>query len=112
MSVESEDSRSTERRGPIRAPQGLLGGLCLLAITGLALWLTVDLPQGSLRAMGPAMLPRWLAVAVGLCGLALVVLSFFQDGDRMERSSLRGPVFVLLAGWAAEFIDICRQLLT
>jgi Tripartite tricarboxylate transporter TctB family len=97
MSVEIEDSRSTERRGPVRAPQSLLGGLCLLAITGLALWLTVDLPQGSLRAMGPAMLPRWLAVAVGLCGLALVVLSFFQDGDRMERSSLRGPVFVLLA---------------
>lgn len=41
------------------------------------------------------MLPRWLAVGVGLCGLALVVLAFLLDGDALERWSLRGPAFVI-----------------
>ena len=52
--------------GPVRAPQSLAGGLVLLALAALALWLTRDLDQGTLNAMGPAMLPRWLAIAVGL----------------------------------------------
>ena len=45
--------------------------------------------------MGPALLPRWLAYAVGLCGLALIILAFRKDGDALERWSLRGPVFVI-----------------
>ena len=61
----------------------------------MALWLTSDLDQGTLNAMGPAMLPRWLAVAVGLSGLALVAFAFAKPGDALERWSLRGPVFVI-----------------
>jgi hypothetical protein len=61
----------------------------------LALWLTSDLDQGTLNAMGPAMLPRWLAMAVGLSGLALVAFAFAKEGDALERWSLRGPVFVI-----------------
>jgi hypothetical protein len=45
--------------------------------------------------MGPAMLPRWLAIGVGLAGLALLVFAFLKDGDALERWSLRGPVFVI-----------------
>jgi hypothetical protein len=97
MSLEAERSGSAERRGSIRAPQSFVGGLCLMAIAALALWLTRDLSQGTLRTMGPAMLPRWLAFAVGGCGIALVVLGLIKDGERVERSNLRGPVFVLLA---------------
>ena len=85
-----------ERHGLIRAPQGFVAGLTLIALAALALWLTRDLPQGTLRAMGPAMLPRWLAIAVGLSGLALIVGSFLRDGDKLERWSLRGPFFVIL----------------
>jgi len=47
--------------------------------------------------MGPAMLPRWLAIAVGLCGVALVVAAFLGSGDAIERSGLRGPAFVMVA---------------
>ena len=45
--------------------------------------------------MGPAMLPRWLAIGVGLSGLALLAFAFIKEGDALERWSLRGPVFVI-----------------
>lgn len=83
-----------ERRGPIRAPQNFLAGVCLVAGGAFALWATSNLPQGTLRAMGPAMLPRWLAIAVGICGIALLVASFVQEGTSLERWALRGPIFV------------------
>jgi hypothetical protein len=86
-----------ERQGSGRAPQNLVAGLTLIALAALALWLTRDLPQGTLRAMGPAMLPRWLAIAVGLCGLALVVFGLLRAGDALERWGLRGPAMVILA---------------
>jgi hypothetical protein len=95
MSVLHEGSEPSRHRGPVRAPQSLAGGLLLVALAALALWLTRDLDQGTLNAMGPAMLPRWLAIGVGLSGLALLVAAFLKDGDRLERWSLRGPVFVI-----------------
>lgn len=85
------------RRGAIRAPQSLVAGLALIALALLALWLTRDLPQGTLRAMGPAMLPRWLAVGVALAGLALLAIGFLKTGDPLEGWSLRGPAMVVLA---------------
>ena len=95
MSASHERPVALERHGPLRAPQSLMGGLMLIALGALALWLTRDLDQGTLNAMGPAMLPRWLAIAVGLSGLALVAFAFAKEGDALERWSLRGPVFVI-----------------
>jgi hypothetical protein len=71
--------------------------LFLLALAALALYLARGLPQGSLRSMGPAMLPDWLAYGVGACGIALVALGLLRDGPSLEASALRGPVVVLLA---------------
>jgi Tripartite tricarboxylate transporter TctB family len=85
------------RAGPIRSPQGLVAGLTLITLAALALWLTSDLDQGTLRSMGPALLPDWLAIGVGLCGLVLVGMSFTSDGHGLDRWSLRGPVLVILA---------------
>ncbi|WP_207471134.1 tripartite tricarboxylate transporter TctB family protein [Paracoccus fontiphilus] len=78
----------------VRSPQDLAGGLALLALAGLALWLTWSLPQGTLDATGPAMLPRWLAVGLGLCGLALVAGAFRSPGEGLGDWSLRGPAMV------------------
>ena len=97
MSATREGSGSSGRHGPVRAPQGIVGGLLLIALAALALWLTRDLDQGTLNAMGPAMLPRWLAIGVGLSGLALIVFAFIREGEPLERWGLRGPFFVILA---------------
>ncbi|MBF9234993.1 tripartite tricarboxylate transporter TctB family protein [Microvirga alba] len=92
----SHERSSPERRWSIRAPQNFAGGISLIALAALALWLMSDLPRGTLRSMGPAMLPDWLAIGVGLAGLALVASSF-KPGEALERWSLRGVFFILLA---------------
>jgi hypothetical protein len=79
------------RYGPIRAPQSLIGGLLLIALAALALYLTRDLSQGTLNAMGPAMLPRWLAIGVGLSGLALVVFGFLKEATPSSAGACAGP---------------------
>lgn len=88
--------RASEAQGPIRDPQNFAGALVLIALALFALWATSNLPQGTLRAMGPAMLPRWLAFGVGACGVALMVAAFAKLGDALEAWSFRGPLFVLI----------------
>ncbi len=78
----------------IRAPRHLVAGLALIGLAAFALWAVSDLSQGSLRAMGPAMLPRVVAVAIGACGLIFVILGFTQKGDRLAPWELRGPLIV------------------
>lgn len=97
MSTPHESPGKVSPRGAVRAQQSLAGGLFLIALAALALWLTQDLDQGTLNAMGPAMLPRWLAFAVGLSGLALIVFAFIKDGEPLERWTLRGPLFIITA---------------
>ncbi len=86
MPTEVERRAPMSRLGPIRAPQNFFAGLALVAIAAFALWATSDLSQGTLRAMGPAMLPRWLAIGVGACGLGLAVMALFSDGDPLRLS--------------------------
>src|SRR3712207_1552671 len=95
MSNSHDRPGAPERRGPVRSPQSLAGGIFLVALAALALWLSRDLSRGTLGAMGPGMLPDWLAITVGLCGLALLVFAFTTTGEALERWSLRGPVFVI-----------------
>ncbi len=78
----------------IRAPQSLVAGVALIGLAAFALWAVSDLSQGSLRAMGPAMLPRWVAIAIGCCGLIFVGLGFAQKGDKLAPWELRGPLIV------------------
>ncbi|WP_336490222.1 tripartite tricarboxylate transporter TctB family protein [Methylobacterium nigriterrae] len=81
----------------VRGPQALAAGLGLVGLGIFGVWAGSDLPQGSLRAMGPGLLPRWLSIGVGLCGLALVAAGFLKDGHRLPPVALRGPFVVMLA---------------
>ncbi|MBC7800647.1 MAG: tripartite tricarboxylate transporter TctB family protein [Gemmatimonadaceae bacterium] len=83
--------------GVVRSPQNVLAGTVMLALAGLAVFLVGDLAQGTLQSLGPAMLPRVLAAGVGLCGVALIASGLTGSGDALERFTLRGPVFVMLA---------------
>src|SRR5919198_1803478 len=84
------------QRGLIGAPQDFAGGACLLAVALFALWASGDLESGTLRAIGPGMLPRAIAVLLGLAGAALVALSCLREGEALGRWPLRGPFFVTL----------------
>jgi hypothetical protein len=93
----AEGPETTSPLRLIRAPRNFAAGLLLLAFAALAVWMTADLDQGTLRAMGPGMLPRWLAIGVGACGLALVGASLVRDGEALAGGQLRGPLLVVLA---------------
>ena len=78
----------------IRSPQNLVAGLALIAIAMIAIWAVSDLSQGSLRVIGPAMMPRWLAIIIGVAGLLFAIGGFVVDGEPLERWHLRGPFFI------------------
>lgn len=81
----------------MRAPQNVIAGVALIALAGLAALLLSGLNQGTLGSIGPALLPRALAVGVALCGAALVVAGFSRKGEAMEGWTVRGPFFIVLA---------------
>lgn len=81
----------------LRGPQALAAGLGLVALGLFGLWAGSDLPQGSLRAMGPGFLPRWLSVGIAVCGLALAASGLLREGQRLPSIALRGPVVVMMA---------------
>ena len=78
----------------IRSPQNVVAGLTLIAIALFAVWAVSDLSQGSLRIIGPAMMPRWIAIFVGIAGLMLLAGGFIFDGAPLDRWHLRGPFFI------------------
>jgi hypothetical protein len=88
---------AVKRVNAIRGPQNVAGGVALICLAALALWLLRDLDAGTLGAMGSALMPRALAVALGLFGLALAVSGFLRSGLPIERTEPHGPVLVLVA---------------
>lgn len=87
-------SASQRAPGLIKSTQEFGAGLFLMAVAAFFFWQGLELPRGSLRAMGPGMLPQSLSVMVGLGGLGLVLTSIFSKGPALERWSLRGPFFI------------------
>jgi putative tricarboxylic transport membrane protein len=81
-------------RWSLRAPQDAGAGVFLLAIAAIALWQSSELATGTLRQLGPGMVPHALAVMLGMCGVALIANAWLADGAALERWSLRGPLFV------------------
>jgi putative tricarboxylic transport membrane protein len=79
----------------IRAPQDAAAGLFLTGLAIFALWQAWDLSLGTMRQLGPGMLPRVLAYVTGLCGLVILINAFLRPGVGLERWSLRAPFFVL-----------------
>lgn len=91
------DHQQDRERVRIRAPQRFVAGIVFVCICLFVLWAVRDLSMGSIKFMGPAMLPRILASMLGLSGIALIVLSLLRDGDALETWSRRGPTVVTIA---------------
>jgi hypothetical protein len=91
MTEQAPDARPG---GFVRSPQNFFAGLALIAVAAFAFWAVSDLPQGTLRVIGPSMLPRWVAILIGAGGVILVVTGLIADGEPLERWHLRAPFFI------------------
>jgi putative tricarboxylic transport membrane protein len=81
----------------VQAPQDLVAGASLVAVSLFAFWASRSLDSGRLGAPGPGLLPRVLALMVGAAGVALVGLSLARPGESLGRWPLRGPALIALA---------------
>jgi putative tricarboxylic transport membrane protein len=81
----------------VHAPQDLVAGASLLAVSFFALWAASPLDAGRLSTPGPGLLPRVLAVMLGGVGIWLVVLSLVRPGESLGRWPVRGPLFIALS---------------
>jgi hypothetical protein len=91
------EESAVPRRVFLRSPRELLAGVSLVVLAGFALATTARLDAGTLRGLGPGMLPRTVALALGAVGIGLVALALLKPGPPLGRWPLRGPVFVSLA---------------
>jgi len=90
-------------QGLLKSPQDLAASLFLLSIGALALWFTRDLSSGTLRQMGPGLLPKALAVLLAVLAAILLVDSFKEKGEALTAWSPRALIFVLGAFCAFGF---------
>jgi Tripartite tricarboxylate transporter TctB family len=75
--------------------QDFVGGVVGMALAAFAFWQSADLAMGTLGGMGPGMLPKSLAVVIGLLSTLLAVGAVLEGSPTVERWSIRGPLFVL-----------------
>ncbi len=75
----------------------IVGGAIFVAIALASLYQAADLDTGSLRSIGPGMLPTILAATLLVCGVAMVVGGALQKTPEYLRATLRGPGLVGLA---------------
>lgn len=85
------------RRGVVRAPQSFVAGIGLILLGLFGIWASSDLDYGSLRAIGPGLMPFWLSIGIIACGIALGIAGFTHDGAPLQPITLRGPAVVILA---------------
>ncbi|WP_342359244.1 tripartite tricarboxylate transporter TctB family protein [Terrarubrum flagellatum] len=88
---------NSQGAGFVKAPQDLAAGLFLIALALFAFWLGSNLNPGTLRSMGPGMLPRIVSALVGITGVVLTVNAFLLNGSALDRIAFRGPLFVTIA---------------
>jgi hypothetical protein len=89
-------NRIEQARGlRIRSTQDLAGGLFMVALALGAFFFAWDLPAGTLRQLGPGMLPKAFAVICGVLGLMLALASLRYEGEALSGWSWKGVFFAL-----------------
>jgi hypothetical protein len=75
--------------------QDFAGGLFLVFVGAFALWQGWKLPMGTLRSMGPGMLPKTLACVLIAYGLGFAVYGLTTEGENLGAWSVRGLLFIV-----------------
>ena len=81
----------------IRSTQDFAGGLFMVVLAIGAYGFSWDLPAGTLRQLGPGMLPKAFAVICGVLGAMLMLTSLRYHGEKLSGWSWKG-VFYALGG--------------
>ncbi|MDH7797334.1 MULTISPECIES: tripartite tricarboxylate transporter TctB family protein [unclassified Beijerinckia] len=76
-------------------PQDVGAGIFLVLVSLFFMWQAYPLPLGSLRAMGPGMLPMSIAAMVAAGGVILALNGLSKGAILQEKWAWRGPFFVL-----------------
>lgn len=95
MSHNGSDEPALPARIRIRAPQDFWGGVALIALAGLAFWLTGHLPGMQGASFGAGTAPRLFAGCLAIFGLVVVITGLFADGPPLDSYAMRGPAFVV-----------------
>jgi hypothetical protein len=78
----------------IASPQDFAAGLFLVLVGAFAWWAASNLNMGTLRSMGPGMLPKSLAVIVAGIGVIIAVTALKVEGPKLEPWNWRAIFFV------------------
>jgi len=95
MAGPPDSTADSAPRGFVRSPLDFAGGVFLVAIAALGFWGAFTLPFGHMNSIGSGLLPKSVAVLVGVFGFALVLQGLLMKGDLLESWGIRGIVFVL-----------------
>lgn len=95
MADAPDTALENETRGLIRSPLDFGGGLFLLGIALVGYIGAFDLPFGHMNSIGSGLLPKSVAILVGIFGIVLMIQGLLVRGDRLEAWGIRGPIFVL-----------------
>lgn len=81
----------------IRGPRDFYGGLALVALALLALWLCGDLPGQQGVNLGPGSAPRLFASLLAGFGVFIAIGGLLFEGPKLDSFALRGPFYVVVA---------------
>jgi len=79
----------------VRSTQDLAGGIFMMVLAAGAFIFSWDLPAGTLRQLGPGMLPKAFAVICAALGAMLVLASLRYHGEKLSGWSWKGIFFAL-----------------
>lgn len=84
----SDQSRTTQ------FPRDIVAGMFLLAIAAFGFAGAMDLPS-IWAGVGPGLMPKLVAGLIAALGLLIMSFGFLPNAERLQRWTVRGPVFVL-----------------
>lgn len=81
--------------GSARSPQDIFGGLVLIAIAALALYLVRNLPFSGRVGFASGTAPRLFAYGLGGLGAWIAISGFLKEGPAVEGFNWRGLVTII-----------------
>ena len=95
--------KNAQVRTALPRRQDFIAGLVVIGMAMFAFWQAADLPIGTLGGMGSGMLPRSLAVLLGLLGglLILGAVAAFALTVRPYGLVVAGPLAILISAFAS-----------